>query len=187
MRHLGKGYGMPSSHAQFCGYFAASVVLFLLFRHSPSAKARIANTRHTTGRQTVDVVVSGQSADADKEPPLSQVYTLQLHHPRLTHTLLCAVAVTSAVVMAISRVYLYYHTPKQVIVGTSVGVAFAIFWFAITEVARRVGLIDWILQLDIVRMARIRDLICEEDLVEIGWQVSERRRRRLTATSKKSM
>lgn len=32
---LGKGYGMPSSHAQFVGYFSTYLVLFLLFRHDP--------------------------------------------------------------------------------------------------------------------------------------------------------
>ncbi len=31
----GKGYGMPSSHAQFVSYFALSLTLFLLLRHRP--------------------------------------------------------------------------------------------------------------------------------------------------------
>ncbi|EPS28590.1 hypothetical protein PDE_03536 [Penicillium oxalicum 114-2] len=33
---FGKGYGMPSSHAQFMTYFAVYMSLFLAFRHSPS-------------------------------------------------------------------------------------------------------------------------------------------------------
>lgn len=32
---VGKGYGMPSSHAQFVGYFSMYLVLFLLLRHDP--------------------------------------------------------------------------------------------------------------------------------------------------------
>lgn len=32
---LGKGYGMPSSHAQFVAYFSTYLVLFLLLRHDP--------------------------------------------------------------------------------------------------------------------------------------------------------
>ena len=32
---LGKGYGMPSSHAQFVTFFSVSLALFLLLRHSP--------------------------------------------------------------------------------------------------------------------------------------------------------
>jgi dolichyldiphosphatase len=31
----GKGYGMPSSHAQFVAFFSLSLTLFLLFRHTP--------------------------------------------------------------------------------------------------------------------------------------------------------
>lgn len=31
----GKGYGMPSSHAQFVAYFSITLTLFLLFRHTP--------------------------------------------------------------------------------------------------------------------------------------------------------
>jgi dolichyldiphosphatase len=31
----GKGYGMPSSHAQFVAFFSISLTLFLLCRHTP--------------------------------------------------------------------------------------------------------------------------------------------------------
>ena len=31
----GKGYGMPSSHAQFTAFFSMSMTLFLLLRHTP--------------------------------------------------------------------------------------------------------------------------------------------------------
>ena len=31
----GKGYGMPSSHAQFVAYFSTFLTLFMLFRHDP--------------------------------------------------------------------------------------------------------------------------------------------------------
>ncbi|KAL3422695.1 PAP2 domain protein [Phlyctema vagabunda] len=34
----GKGYGMPSSHAQFVSFFSISLTLFLLFRHTPPKK-----------------------------------------------------------------------------------------------------------------------------------------------------
>merc|ERR1712187_1077113 len=35
---FGKGYGMPSSHAQFVAFFAVYMGLFLLFRHSPNSQ-----------------------------------------------------------------------------------------------------------------------------------------------------
>ena len=31
----GKGYGMPSSHAQFTAFFSVSLTLFLILRHTP--------------------------------------------------------------------------------------------------------------------------------------------------------
>jgi dolichyldiphosphatase len=34
-RMYGKGYGMPSSHAQFVAYFAVYLALFLIVRHKP--------------------------------------------------------------------------------------------------------------------------------------------------------
>lgn len=181
MRTLHKGYGMPSSHAQFVSYFAAYVTLFCFFRHSPSVK-QVRGPR--ARRQSSVVVVSGQEkpldhADAKAEstnPPISDVYRLQLHHPKATHTLLSIVTVVLAGVVAWSRVYLQYHTRKQVLAGCLAGTTFAVIWFAATEFVRRIGLIQWILDLDIVRKARIRDLVCEEDLVEIGWQIWEQKR-----------
>ncbi|KPI37934.1 putative dolichyldiphosphatase [Cyphellophora attinorum] len=34
--HIGKGYGMPSSHAQFAAYFCLHLTLFLVLRHQTS-------------------------------------------------------------------------------------------------------------------------------------------------------
>ncbi len=190
------GYGMPSSHAQFVWYFAVSVGLWAWVRHSPSARAGLSGRSGSGGlggrerRENGAVgVVGAQDGQVDgaMEPALSDAYRLQLHHPRLTHTVLSLLTLFTAVLVAASRVYLNYHTPKQVIVGSIAGTSFAIIWFGLTEWARRIGLVESVLELDIVRMARIRDLLCEEDLVEVGWRVWEekRRRRRLGNIGKK--
>lgn len=155
---------MPSSHAQFVSYFAVSVTLFLLFRHSPSAR-------------NVTASGYGRNNNAQAKTSISPAYRLQLHHPRLTHALLSLVTIVMAVCVAASRVYLQYHTNMQVLVGCGAGALFAGLWFSFTELVRRLGLIAWVLDLEIVRKARIRDLICEEDLVEIGWQVWEEKRK----------
>ena len=42
----GKGYGMPSSHAQFMSYFAVSLGLFLLVRHRPPAGGKTGGAGH---------------------------------------------------------------------------------------------------------------------------------------------
>lgn len=165
--HLGKGYGMPSSHAQFVSYFAVSVTLFLLLRHSPSAPAVV---------RARPAERAGAAAEEDRLH-ISPVYKLQMHHPRLTHALLSVGFVGLAGAVAVSRIYLSYHTPKQVVVGCVAGSAFALMWFVVTEYVRRTGWVEWLLEWRLVRSARIRDLICEHDLVEIGWQLWEDERR----------
>ena len=217
---LHKGYGMPSSHAQFVSYFAVTVTLFLLLRHSPSTREVEGEPtgpfadrdgaadpgeglKRRRGKSEVVVVngvekplgpdpaLNGQLLNGirgpDHEfPEISPVYRLQLHHPKATHALLSIAAICSAALISVSRVYLQYHTTNQVLVGTAAGIVFAFAWFAATEWARRVGLIEWILELEIVRKARIRDLVCEEDLVEVGWQVwEEKRRNRVVAAARR--
>ena len=190
------GYGMPSSHAQFVWYFAVSVGLWAWVRHSPSARAGLSGRSGSGGLGGRERRVNGSvggvgtqngQVDGAMEPPLSDAYRLQLHHPRLTHAVLSLLTLFIAVLVAASRVYLNYHTPKQVIVGSIAGTCFAVFWFGLTEWVRRIGLVEWVLDLDVVRMARIRDLLCEEDLVEVGCRVWEekRRRRRLSSAGKK--
>ena len=198
---LHKGYGMPSSHAQFVSYFAVSVTLFLLLRHSPSIRvveqsngaAKPGLKGHRARSRSEVVVVNGVEKTLNPEEdetgtPISPAYRLQLHYPRLTHSILSLAAICAAALIAWSRVYLQYHTVKQVLVGCATGATFAVMWFSATEWARRRGLLEWVLELDLVRSARIRDLICEEDLVEVGWQVWEEKRRqrgRTRANAKK--
>lgn len=51
----GKGYGMPSSHAQFVSFFSISLTLFLLFRHVPKKPTH----SHTPLNLTSRVLLSG--------------------------------------------------------------------------------------------------------------------------------
>jgi dolichyldiphosphatase len=149
----GKGYGMPSSHAQFVAFFSVTLALFLLFRHVP----------HPTETHT----------------PFSFVQRAVLS--------LCALA--GAGLVAWSRIYLNYHTPKQVIVGCVAGAVFALVWFGFTAFLRRSGWVDWILDTYIARLLRVRDLVVQEDLVDSGWARWEekRRRRNLVIQGKKSI
>ena len=129
----GKGYGMPSSHAQFVTFFSLSLSLFLLLRHTPNP-----STTHT---------------------PISFPERL----------LLSIVASICAAAVAYSRVYLNYHTLKQVLVGCAAGAVFAILWFIFTTLLRRTGWIDWILDTPLAEAFRMRDLVITEDLVDAGW------------------
>ncbi|PGH17270.1 hypothetical protein AJ80_04912 [Polytolypa hystricis UAMH7299] len=131
----GRGYGMPSSHAQFVAFFSLSLTLFLLVRHVPDTT----NSNHSAATFTQRATVS-------------------------------MLACVSAAAVASSRVYLNYHTPKQVLAGYAAGLIFAAVWFVFTAYLRHAGWVDWALDLSVSRMARMRDLVVVEDLVEAGWQ-----------------
>ncbi|TQB69562.1 hypothetical protein MPDQ_001691 [Monascus purpureus] len=79
--------------------------------------------------------------------------------------------------VAASRIYLNYHTPKQVLAGCAAGAVCAVSWFFATDFLRTAGWIDRALNLAIVRFARVRDLAISEDLDEAGWQRWEARRK----------
>lgn len=137
----GKGYGMPSSHAQFVAFFSLSLTLFLLLRHQ--------TTHHTSYRPSTFI-------------------------ERLSVSIL---ACCCSALVAASRIYLNYHTLKQVLVGVGAGLLFALVWFVFTSYLRSFGWIDWGLSLDISRQLRFRDLILTEDLQDAGWGRWEDRRK----------
>lgn len=137
----GKGYGMPSSHAQFVVYFAVYLSLFLFFRHVP--------------------VQRGSRTTSDLPGRITALFTLCF----------------GSGIVAASRIYLNYHTPKQVLAGCAAGVACAFAWFLVTDFLRTTGWINWILDLRIARHFRIRDLVVSEDLAEAGWQRWEEKRK----------
>ena len=78
-------------------------------------------------------------------------------------------ACSCAGLVAASRYYLNYHTPKQIWVGVAAGLGFALAWFLVTTLLRKLGWIEWALELDISRNLRFRDLILTEDLQDAGW------------------
>ncbi|KAI0166707.1 phosphatidic acid phosphatase type 2/haloperoxidase [Hypoxylon sp. FL1284] len=148
-RMNGKGYGMPSSHAQFLAYFAVSLALFLLFRHQPNTSP----SRRRNGG-------SGSGSSRSNHSPMS------LPERALWSTL--ALALAAAV--AWSRVYLNYHTERQVLVGAAAGAVSAVAWFLVTTAIRRSGLLAWALKNPVARFLRVRDLVVEEDLCQAGWE-----------------
>ncbi|KAM3454930.1 hypothetical protein MY3296_002712 [Beauveria thailandica] len=144
----GKGYGMPSSHAQFVFFWSIALSLFLLVRHRPT-------TTPGGAKLVARLAVSAASLGL-------------------------------AAATAWSRVYLNYHTPKQVLVGSSVGVLSAVAWFVVTAALRSSGLLAWALDLPLVRAFRVRDLVVEEDLSEAGWDRWEEKRLARNRNSKSS-
>jgi len=151
---VGKGYGMPSSHAQFVAYFSTFLALFVLLRHSPYGNIHSSTTHLPT--------------------PLWQ------------RVILALLLLTGAGAVAQSRIYLNYHTPKQVLVGSAVGVGCALAWFIVTSIARHFGVVDMVLDLPPVKWFRFRDLVVSETLEDAGWERWEKSRlRRAQLNAKK--
>ena len=88
----------------------------------------------------------------------------------LLHYFVALLVIGVAGATAISRVYLQYHTPRQVLAGVTAGVVSAFGWFLVTVWLRRLGWIDWALDLGVSQMLRMRDLLIYEDLVEAGYR-----------------
>ncbi|KIW79375.1 hypothetical protein Z517_05987 [Fonsecaea pedrosoi CBS 271.37] len=91
--------------------------------------------------------------------------------------ILSMLACIGAGAVAASRVYLNYHTPKQVWVGVAAGAVFAVIWFLFTSCLRHYGWLDWALESWTCRRLRVRDLIVTEDIQDAGWGRWEERRK----------
>jgi dolichyldiphosphatase len=181
---VARGYGMPSSHAQFAVFWAVAVSLFLLVRHRP-VRAGMITTREAAVRG------DGQRKG---EPALSGVYSVyrtaglaaasaEMEAYSHTHWTLAQRAVVSACALLVaalvawSRVYLGYHSVKQVLAGCAAGAGCAAAWFAVTYLMRETGMLAWALELPLARWFRVRDLVVVEDLCQAGWEKWEDRRR----------
>ncbi|KAL1845929.1 hypothetical protein VTK73DRAFT_393 [Phialemonium thermophilum] len=169
-----KGYGMPSSHAQFSFFWAVAVSLFLLARHRPrtvlhSRGTSVGATRdRDSGTRTSGLL--GLVTAADVERYAHQPWSLA------ERLFVSSAALLLAGMVAWSRVYLNYHTPKQVLAGCLAGTLSAIAWFGVTYVMRQAGLISLLLDTPPARWLRLRDLVVEEDLCQAGWEKWEERK-----------
>lgn len=83
---------------------------------------------------------------------------------------LSILALANAALVAGSRIYLNYHTEKQVIIGCMAGACSAVAWFLVTTIFRRTGWLQWVLDTQLLRLFRMRDLVVEEDLCQAGWE-----------------
>ncbi|KAG5937136.1 hypothetical protein E4U53_000074 [Claviceps sorghi] len=139
----GKGYGMPSSHAQFVAFWSVSLALFLLLRHRPPPSVRPQQQQLAQGPRPWSLV-------------------------ERTAVSLAAGAVAAAT--AWSRIYLNYHTPRQVLVGSAMGVLIALAWYGLTSTLRHTGLMSRGLDMSLARALRLRDLVVSEDMCQAGWE-----------------
>ena len=158
----GRGYGMPSSHAQFAAYFATYLGLFLLVRHRPAASTTSPTSSTSPTKPSPSSSAPSHAATRRPTPPPPP--------PHRRHVLAALALALLALLVAASRVHLRYHTPAQVGVGTGAGAACGLAWFAAVGWARQRGLVEWGLETRLGEWVRARDLVCEVDEVEEGWR-----------------
>lgn len=194
---VGKGYGMPSSHAQFCVFWAVALGLFLIARHEPrssggggsagrvgvgSRPGPATGADDVAGRTTTRLRgggMLGQMRLRDVEAYAHRPWSL------VERVAVSAVALALASMVAWSRVYLGYHTPTQVLVGCFAGFLCAVGWFVVTHVLRQTGYLAQALHCPVARWFRIRDLVVEEDMCQAGWEKWEHRRSAAERSKKK--
>ncbi|KAK6541807.1 hypothetical protein TWF694_007588 [Orbilia ellipsospora] len=142
----GKGYGMPSSHAQFMFFFATYISLWLAARNKSI--------------------------------------------PKQLKPLLLIALFALATSIASSRVYLQYHTVKQVLVGVAAGIVIGLGWFVTTALMRTIGggvVWDLLLENPVSKMVYVKDECTVIDLQRRDWEVwwAARLQSKKTAEAKK--
>lgn len=145
---------MPSSHAQFVAFWSVSLALFLLVRHQPRNVAAVAGKNGTAGGKP----------KRRGEPGSDRPWSF------LERAGVSVLGLVVAGAVAWSRIYLGYHTERQVLVGSGAGVASALAWFVFTGELRRTGWLHWALETRLARALRTRDLIVAEDMCQAGWE-----------------
>lgn len=96
---LGKGYGMPSSHAQFVAYFSTFLLLFLLFRHDPHNHTHASDT-HIPIPRWQRLLLSIAALLCAAAVAQSRIY-LNYHKPRQVYVGVAAGALCAVVWFAI--------------------------------------------------------------------------------------
>jgi dolichyldiphosphatase len=92
-----------------------------------------------------------------------------------------------AATVCTSRVYLRYHTQRQVLTGAGVGVVLGISWYITVMILRWTGWVDWVLRLKVVEMLWIKDGdigSLEHDLHEEWFKWRQRRDKELARQKK---
>jgi dolichyldiphosphatase len=59
--------------------------------------------------------------------------------------------------VSMSRVYLRYHTPRQVLIGVGIGAFLGLAWYITVMILRMTGWVDWILHVKVIEMLWFKD------------------------------
>ena len=184
----GQGYGMPSSHSQFVAFWSVSMALFLLVRHRPTMSMAVSpgwRNKKTATTTTTSASDRGGGDGGGGAGFLDNFLDMDRPWSLVERLGLSALTAGIAAATAWSRIYLNYHTTKQVLVGCGAGVISAVGWFLVVSVVRQTGLLAWALETPLARAFRIRDLVIEEDMCQAGWEKWEEKRTTLAKAKRK--
>ncbi|RGB33524.1 hypothetical protein C1646_625241 [Rhizophagus diaphanus] len=99
----------------------------------------------------------------------ASIYLITFHNNSRKFPIILGLIIFSCLV-SYSRVYLIYHTTKQVIVGNIFGLTFAIFWYILLEkIIRPLGIFKIIIESRLARYLYIRDNSSVKDIVKIEY------------------
>jgi dolichyldiphosphatase len=92
------------------------------------------------------------------------------------------VVIFGASLVCISRIYLRYHTTRQVLFGTVFGIFFGLVWYIMNIILRATGFVEWVLHLQVMEMLWFKDGdigSLEHDLHEewIEWRQEQNKER----------
>ena len=84
----------------------------------------------------------------------------------------CVAALSLAVVVSMSRVYLMYHTAEQVAVGAIAGAALGSLWFFFTERALVPAVFPWVASTGPARFFLVRDCTACPDVLRAEYEAT---------------
>jgi len=98
--------------------------------------------------------------------------------PLLQRIAQSTIVIFGASLVCLSRIYLRYHTPLQVLYGALIGAILGVAWYIFVVILRALGFVDWLLHVWFVEMLWFKDGdigSLEHDLCEewMEWRKSQ--------------
>jgi dolichyldiphosphatase len=67
------------------------------------------------------------------------------------------IVVIGASIVCMSRIYLRYHTPRQVLIGVGIGAILGVAWYITVIILRTIGVVEYVLHLRVVELLWFKD------------------------------
>lgn len=151
---------MPSSHSQFIWFSSTYLILWILFYKPHFSSFYYNNSKKKHHHKSINNSTFASSSSSSTSPSLSKKTKLELFdnsNDVLYKSITVVFLLLLALAVSFSRVYLFYHTDLQVLVGSAVGIVFAAGWISIVFLLRKFGIVDWVLDWPIIKWFYIKD------------------------------